>query len=66
MDTTEMAFRLADKSNDGYIDKEEFEKMAKNLSKEKIDKVFEKFDKDGDGTMSYLEFKAMMDGNKKK
>ena len=66
MDKTEIAFKLADKNKDGYIDKEEFEKMAKTLTKEKVEKVFQKCDKNGDGKIDYSEFKTMMDMNKKK
>ena len=66
MDNTEIAFKLADKDKSGYITKSEFEKMAKNLSKEQIDKVFEKCDKDGDGKINFSEFKHMMNMSKKK
>ena len=66
MDKTEIAFKLADKNKDGYIDKQEFEKMAKTLSKDKVDKVFQKCDSNGDGKIDYAEFKTMMDMNKKK
>ena len=66
MDKTEIAFRLADKDKSGYITKNEFEKMAKNLSKEQIEKVFAKCDKDGDGKINYAEFSSMMAMAKKK
>ena len=66
MDKTEIAFKLADENKDGYIDKQEFEKMAKTLSKDKVDKVFQKCDSNGDGKIDYAEFKTMMDMNKKK
>ena len=66
MDNTEIAFRLADKDRSGYITKSEFEKMAKNLSKEQIEKVFAKCDKDGDGKIDFQEFKHMMNMTKKK
>ena len=46
--------------------KEEFEKMAKTLTKEKVEKVFQKCDENGDGKIDYSEFKRMMDMNKKK
>ena len=35
----EIAFRMYDKDKDGFITKAEFEKMSKNLNKDKIDKV---------------------------
>ena len=38
----------------------------KNLSKEQIDKVWSKLDKDGDGRISISEFYDMMDKKKKK
>merc|ERR1711997_833974 len=66
MDNTEIAFRLADKDKSGYITKSEFEKMAKNLSKEQVEKVFAKCDKDGDGKINYAEFSTMMNMAKKK
>ena len=66
MDKTEIAFRLADKDKSGYITKSEFEKMAKNLSKEQVEKVFAKCDKDGDGKINYAEFSTMMNMAKKK
>ena len=62
---TEIAFRLADKDKTGYITKSEFQQMAKNLSKEQVDKVFAKCDKDGDGKISYCEFSSMMASAKK-
>ena len=56
----EIAFKLYDKDRDGYITKSEMEKLSKNLSKEQIDKVFARFDADGDGRLSYAEFRKMM------
>ena len=66
MDKAEIAFRLTDTNKDGYIDKQEFEKMAKSLTKEKIDKVFENCDKNKDGKLDFSEFKEMMTTKKKK
>ena len=40
--------------------KAEMEKLSKSLSKEQIDKVFARFDADGDGRLSYAEFRKMM------
>ena len=56
----EIAFKLYDKDRDGFITKSEMEKLSKNLSKEQIDKVFARFDADGDGRLSYAEFRKMM------
>ncbi|XP_040579932.1 uncharacterized protein [Lepeophtheirus salmonis] len=56
----ELAFRLFDKDKDGFITKNEMEKLSKSLTKEQINKVFARFDKDGDGRLSYAEFRKMM------
>ena len=56
----EIAFRLYDKDKDGFITKSEMEKLSKTLSKDQIDKVFARFDTDGDGRLSYAEFRKMM------
>ena len=56
----ELAFKLYDKDKDGYITKNEMEKLSKTLTKEQIEKVFARFDKDGDGRLSYAEFRKMM------
>ena len=40
---------LIDTDDDGYIDKSEFIKFSKNLSKEQVEKAWSKLDKDGDG-----------------
>ena len=66
MDKTELAFRLIDSDDDGYIDRDEFAKFSKNLSKGQIDKVWSKLDKDGDGRISISEFYDMMEKKKKK
>ena len=34
--------------------------LSKNLTKEQIEKVFARFDADGDGRLSYSEFRKMM------
>ena len=34
--------------------------LSKNLTKEQIEKVFARFDADGDGRLSYSEFKKMI------
>ena len=64
-DSTELAFRLIDEDNDGYITRAEFTKVSKKLSKEQIDKIWAKLDKDGDGQISISEFYEMMDKKKK-
>ena len=60
------AFKVADKDNNGYIDKEEFELCMKNVSesfgliypkKEKVESEFERLDADKNGTIDFDEFK---------
>ena len=36
------------------------EKLSKNLTKEQIDKIYERFDADGDGRLTLPEFRKMM------
>ena len=38
----------------------EMEKLSKSLTKEQINKVFARFDADGDGRLSLSEFRKMM------
>lgn len=56
----EKAFKLFDKDNDGFITKDEFQKISKKLSREQIEAVFAKFDQDGDGVLSFEEFRKML------
>lgn len=56
----ERAFKLFDKDNDGFITKDEFQKISKKLNREQIEAVFAKFDKDGDGVLSFEEFRKML------
>ena len=61
MNNAEIAFSLFDQNRDGYITTKEMIKKSKNLTPNQVDKVFEKFDTDGDGRLSFSEFKRMMD-----
>ena len=80
----EMAFRLMDRNNDGYITKQEMLNTTKKLTQKqvrggelaqnsrrlnyfirKIEAVFARNDKDGDGKLSKEEFKDMMCKEKK-
>jgi len=60
----ERAFKLFDKDNDGYITKEEFQKISKKLNKQQIEAVFKKFDRDKDGVLSFEEFQKMINREK--
>jgi len=61
----EMAFRIMDRNNDGYITKQEMLNTTKKLTQKQIEAVFARNDKDGDGKLSKEEFKDMMRKEKK-
>ena len=66
MNNTEIAFSLFDQNRDGFISSKEMIKKSKTLTPQQVDKVFEKFDTDGDGRLSFSEFKKMMERNEQK
>ena len=66
MNNAEIAFSLFDQNRDGFISSKEMIKKSKTLTPHQVDKVFEKFDTDGDGRLSFTEFKRMMDKNVQK
>jgi len=59
----ERLFKLMDKDGDGYVTKNEFREVCKNLNREQIDVAFKKFDQTGNDKLNYREFCDMM--NKK-
>jgi len=61
----DMAFRLMDKNNDGYITKQEMLSTTKKLTEKQVTAVFARNDRDGDGKLSKEEFKQMMCKEKK-
>ena len=62
-------FTALDKDKSGHIDKKELSKGFFNIIPQKqLDSIVKMLDKDGDGKISYDEFKAVMkkvDGGKK-
>jgi len=58
---TKMAFRLFDMNKDGYITREEFKKVSKNLDVTQIEAVFQRFDLNKDGRLSKGEFRRLME-----
>ena len=58
------AFNMFDSDRSGYIDRHEvrslMKKLAQTLSDEEIDLIMEECDTDGDGEISFEEFKTMM------
>jgi calmodulin len=60
----QMAFRAFDIDGNGRIDREELAQVMKNLGQEltaeEIDAMMKEADTDGDGTIDFEEFKALM------
>jgi Ca2+-binding EF-hand superfamily protein len=58
------AFNIFDADRSGYIDRDEvrllMKKLAQTLTEEEIDAIMEEVDTDGDGEISFEEFRAMM------
>jgi len=53
-------FHTMDTNKDGQLSKGEFGKTMKNLSRQQVDRVYDKFDKDRDQKLSEGEFGNMM------
>ena len=62
-------FNSIDTDNSGDIDKNEFKKalalIGSNISEGDIGKIFERFDKNGNGTITYDEFRLLMEDRMK-
>ena len=69
----ELAFKALDRNSDGFISKREFNEISKTMSKEQVGidlktnlfsfqiaVVLARFDQDGDGKLSYSEFKKLL------
>jgi Ca2+-binding EF-hand superfamily protein len=58
------AFNMFDADRSGYIDREEvrmlMKKLAQTLTEDEITAIMEEVDLDGDGEISFDEFRAMM------
>jgi calmodulin len=58
------AFNMFDADRSGSIDRDEvrmlMKKLAQDLTEEEIDAIMEEVDTDGDGEISFEEFRAMM------
>jgi Ca2+-binding EF-hand superfamily protein len=58
------AFNMFDADRSGYIDREEvrilMKKLAQTLTEDEISAIMDEVDLDGDGEISFDEFRAMM------
>ncbi|XP_040579942.1 uncharacterized protein [Lepeophtheirus salmonis] len=66
MDKVEYAFRKFDLNKDGFLSREEFELMMKNVEKSEVNRIFKSCDAKKDGRISLQEFRNMLDRNKDK
>lgn len=60
MDRIEVAFRKFDINQDGFLSRDEFDEMMKNVDKEQADRIFKSCDTAGDNRISLKEFRTMM------
>ena len=65
-DQAEAAFNVFDKDKDGFISREEFTAVSKNLTEKQADAVFAKFDENKDGRLSLDEFRKMIEKKDKR
>merc|ERR1712176_1392677 len=58
----DLAFRIFDLDNNGYVSKKEFKWMTSNniIDHKKVDLLFERMDLDGDGQLDYSEFTSLI------
>eukprot|EP00090_Calanus_glacialis_P017134 TRINITY_DN26785_c0_g1_i1.p1 TRINITY_DN26785_c0_g1~~TRINITY_DN26785_c0_g1_i1.p1 ORF type:complete len:160 (-),score=64.64 TRINITY_DN26785_c0_g1_i1:162-641(-) len=56
----ERLFKLMDRDGDGFVTKNEFKEVCKNLKKEQIEATFRKFDQTGNDKLNLQEFRDMM------
>jgi Ca2+-binding EF-hand superfamily protein len=58
------AFNMFDADRSGFIDRDEvralMKKLAQTLTEDEISAIMEEVDTDGDGEISFEEFRAMM------
>jgi len=66
MTRAELAFSALDKDNSGYISAKEMRKLSAKLSEGELKALMVKLDLDGDGVLSFEEFKVLFDNNEKR
>ena len=56
----EKVFKSMDRNGDGFVTKEEFHNVCKNLTEEQVALAFSQFDTSGDDKLNYKEFCLMI------
>merc|ERR1712141_250738 len=56
----DLAFKVFDRNNDGFVTKSEVLQVSKKLTKEQVDVVFQRNDENHDGKLSREEFHGFM------
>jgi len=66
MTRAELAFGALDRNKKGYITAKDLGKLTKKLSKEEVNSLLVKLDTDGDGQLSFDEFKVLFENADKR
>ena len=66
MTRAELAFSALDKNKKGYLTLKELSKVSKKLSKDECVGLMSKLDTDGDGQLSFSEFKVLFENAEKR
>ena len=66
MTRAELAFSALDRNKKGYITTKDLGKLTKKLSKEEVQSLMSKLDTDGDGQLSFEEFKVLFENADKR
>jgi len=61
MTRAELAFHALDKDHSGYVTEKELKKLSKKLSTNELKSLMTKLDSDGDGRLSFEEFRVLFE-----
>jgi len=66
MTRAELAFHALDKDGSGYVTEKELKKLSKKLSTHELKSLMTKLDSDGDGRLSFEEFRVLFENAEKR